>query len=223
MVSIAIDGPAGAGKSTVAKKIAKILKYVYVDTGSLYRAIAFYIIENKICIDDPKNIINSLHNIDIKIEYENSTQKINLNLKDVSDKIRTNEISMLASQISAIKEVRDFLLALQRNIAKQNNVVMDGRDIGTVILPFADIKIFLTASAKKRSIRRYRQLLSKGIKSTYNTVFKEILIRDKNDSNRSIAPLKPAKDSIIVDSTNLTLNESINKILNIILDYEQGR
>lgn len=214
MISIAIDGPAGAGKSTIAKEASKRLSYIYVDTGALYRAIAYYMIKNN--INENKFIVLSLKDIKIDLNFINGEQRVFLCGEDVSEKIRTPEISMNASKISAIPEVRNFLLDLQRNIAKNNNIIMDGRDIGTVVLPFADVKIFLTASIEKRARRRYIELVQKGILCDYDEVLKDMKKRDSDDSNRKTAPLKPADDAIIIDTSECSLEESIELILNTI-------
>ncbi len=214
MISIAIDGPAGAGKSTIAKELSKKLLYIYVDTGALYRAIGLYMIDNN--INNDKSAVSSLKNIKVNLEFIDKEQKVFLCGKDVSSKIRTPEVSMMASKVSAIPEVRSFLFDLQQNMAKQNNVIMDGRDIGTVVLPDANVKIFLTASLEKRAQRRYKDLLEKGIKCQYEEVLRDIIKRDEDDSNRKIAPLKPADDAIIIDTTEYSLKESIDLVLNTI-------
>ena len=216
MISIAIDGPAGAGKSTIAKEISKKLGYIYIDTGAMYRAIGLFVLEHNIETKDVKGVISLLPLIDLKIKFIDNTQRVFLNGEDVSDKIRQPEVSMAASDVSAIKEVRAFLLDLQKDMAVKNNVLMDGRDIGTVVLPNADVKIFLTASNEERAKRRYNQLKSQGKRITYQDVLDDIIKRDYNDSNRDIAPLKPADDAIIVNTTLDTLEESVNRILSII-------
>ncbi len=214
MISIAIDGPAGAGKSTIAKEASKRLSYIYVDTGALYRAIAYYMVRNNISGDE--FIVLYLKDIKIDLNFINGEQRVFLCGEDVSEKIRTPEISMNASKISAIPEVRNFLLDLQRNIAKNNNIIMDGRDIGTVVLPFADVKIFLTASIEKRAKRRYIELTQKGVLCNYDEVLKDMKKRDSDDSNRKTAPLRPANDAIIIDTSECSLDESIELILNTI-------
>ena len=214
MISIAIDGPAGAGKSTIAKAVSQKLSFIYVDTGALYRAIGLYVIQNGI-VDDA-NIIFSLKKIKVDLKFENGAQKILLCDEDVSETIRTPEVSMMASKVSALPEVREFLLDLQRNLAAKNNVIMDGRDIGTVILPNADVKIFLTASPEKRATRRYKELVDKGLQVTYDEVLNDIVKRDYDDSHRAVAPLTPASDSVFVDTSDYTLEESVNLVLNVI-------
>ncbi len=213
MINVAIDGPAGAGKSTIAKAAAKQLNYIYVDTGALYRTIALYFKRNNINIENA-DISSVLSGIDIKLSFDdNGEQRIILNNEDVSNLIRTPEISMLSSQVSQIPLVRNFLLETQRNIARSNNVIMDGRDIATVVLPNANVKIYLFASAEIRAHRRYLELLEKGENVDYNDVLSDLNRRDKEDKTRKIAPLKPADDAIMVDTTEYTLEESIEIIV----------
>lgn len=220
MYSVAIDGPSGAGKSTIARAAAKALGFIYVDTGALYRAIGYYIVKQGINTKDEQAVSQQLINIDISLKYDNKgKQQVILNNIDVSEYIRTPEISMAASNVSAIPKVREFLLDLQRNIAKNNNVIMDGRDIATVILPNADVKIFLTASAEKRAHRRYLELLEKGENVTEQEVLEDVKKRDYQDSHREIAPLMPSGTSIIVDTSELTLDESINTIIKIVKEH----
>lgn len=217
MIAIAIDGPAGAGKSTLAQKIAKELEFIYVDTGALYRAIGFSAINKTVNIKEADQLDKLLSQTKVEIKFINNEQRVFLNGEDVSDKIRTPEVSMMASDISALPKVRDFLLDLQRDMAKNNNVLMDGRDIGTVVLPDAQIKIFLTASANCRAKRRYDFLTNeKGMAVDFDEVLSDIETRDYNDSNRAVAPLKPAADSIIVDTSDEELKVSFDKILKII-------
>lgn len=216
-INVALDGPSGAGKSTIAKAAAKKLEYVYVDTGALYRSIALYLIEHKVDLDNIDDIKSSLSGIDLKLAYVDGSQRVMLCGKDVSDKIRTPEISMGASKVSAVPAVREFLFDLQQNIAKENNIIMDGRDIGTVVLPDADVKIYLTASAEERANRRFKELQEKGDKSTYDEVLADIKQRDYNDMHREIAPLKKADDAVEVDTTKLDLQESIDAIYNTVL------
>lgn len=218
MFSVAIDGPAGAGKSTVAKSLAKELKFIHVDTGALYRVIALFMIKTGIKYTNPKEVIANLAKINIEINFLDFHQRVILNQDDVTDLIRTPEVSKVASDVSSIKEVRQFLLNLQRNLTKEHNVIMDGRDIGTVILPNADVKIFLEASPEQRAKRRYKELVEKNINVSFDQVLQEIKVRDYNDSNRSVAPLKPAEDAITVDSTNLDLQDTINKIKQLIME-----
>lgn len=215
-IAIAIDGPAGAGKSTIAKLAAKELSFIYVDTGALYRAIGLSAQRNNIGSKDAEKILFMLENTKIELAFnEKGEQVVLLNGEDVSAYIRTPEISMYASDVSAIPEVRAFLLDLQRNMAKTNNVIMDGRDIGTVVLPDAKIKIFLTASAEVRAKRRYDELIEKGMDVKYDDILQDVITRDYNDSHREIAPLKPADDSVIVDTSDLNLEQSVEKLISI--------
>lgn len=217
MISIAIDGPAGAGKSTIAKAVAKQLEYIYVDTGALYRSIALNAINSGTNTDNEAEINELLSNTKVEIKFIDGEQRVFLNSQDVSDKIRTTEVSMMASKVSAIAAVRDFLLELQRGLARENNVIMDGRDIGTVVLPQAQVKIFLTASAQCRAKRRYKDYLAAGnTKESYEQILADIQQRDYNDSHRAVAPLKPAEDSVIVDTSDDTLEQSIEKITAVV-------
>lgn len=211
-VNIAIDGPAGAGKSTVAKGLAKKLGFIYVDTGALYRAIGVCAIRKGVDTKDADGVSSLLSDIKIELKFVDGVQRVFLNDEDVSEAIRTPDASMAASNVSAIPSVRAFLLDLQRDIAKKNNCLMDGRDIGTVVLPDAQIKIFMTADVEERAMRRYKELQEKGINDSYEQVLKEMKERDFQDSNRPIAPLKPAEDSTIFDSTGHTLEESIEEL-----------
>lgn len=217
-INVALDGPSGAGKSTIAKMLAKKLEYVYVDTGAMYRSIAYFVISNGADPQNEADVTPLLNQIDIKLAYVDGSQHVMLNGKDVSDKIRTPVISMGASKVSAIPAVREFLFDLQQNIAKENNIIMDGRDIGTVVLPNADVKIYLTASAEERANRRFKELQEKGDNSTYDEVLADIKQRDYNDINREIAPLKKADDAVEIDSTSLNLDESVEAIYKIIKD-----
>ena len=216
MINIAIDGPAGAGKSSVAKAVAKELGFIYVDTGALYRAVGVNALKNNIKTDDKEAVIAMLPDTKVELRYINGVQRVILNDEDVSETIRMPEASMAASNVSAIPEVRAFLLDLQHDMAEKNNVIMDGRDIGTVILPDAQYKFFLTATAKVRADRRFKELKEKGIDVDYNALLEEIIQRDYNDSHRATAPLKQADDAIFVDSSNMNLEESINHILSFI-------
>ena len=216
-ISIAIDGPAGVGKSTIAKMLAEELKYVYVDTGALYRAIAVFLSDCGISQDDlqEKRIADLIRDIRVEIRYEDGTQHVLVNGTDVTGRLRTQEISRMASVTSAIPCVREKLLDLQRELAEKYDVIMDGRDIGTVVLPQATLKLFLTASAYVRAKRRYDQLKESGIlgDETLSSIQKEIEERDYQDSHREIAPLKPADDAVIVDSSELSMEEEIRMIL----------
>jgi cytidylate kinase len=215
MINVAIDGPAGAGKSTVAKAVAKELGYIYVDTGALYRTIALNAVRNGV-IDDKQKIVALLKNTNVELKYNNGVQSVLLNGEDVSSLIRTPEISMYASTVSAIPEVRSFLLDLQRNIAKTNNVIMDGRDIATVVLPNAQVKIFLYATPECRAERRFKELVEKGEKVTFEEVLSDVNKRDYQDSHRDIAPLKPSEDSIMLDTSNFELQGSVNLVIKTI-------
>lgn len=215
-IAIAIDGPAGAGKSTIAKLCAKELEFIYVDTGALYRAIGLCAYRNNIGSKDADAILQMLKDIKVELAFNDKKEQIVLlNGEDVSGFIRTPEISMYASDVSAIPQVRAFLLELQRNMAKTNNVIMDGRDIGTVVLPDAQIKIFLTASPQVRAKRRFDELIEKGMDVNFDDILSDVITRDYNDSHRDIAPLKPADDSIIVDTSELNLEESVEKMISI--------
>ncbi|PWL45866.1 MAG: (d)CMP kinase [Clostridiales bacterium] len=216
MISIAIDGPSGAGKSTIAKAVSKKLGFIYVDTGALYRSIGLYVLNKGKDTANQMDVAALLPEINVQIRYVDGVQHVYLNEKDVSDDIRRPPVSMAASNVSAHPEVREFLLNLQRQFAKENNVVMDGRDIGTVVLPNADIKIFLTASSEERARRRYKELTEKGEKVEFEQIHEEIKQRDYNDSHRAIAPLKQADDAILVDTTECTLEESIDKLETVI-------
>lgn len=211
-INVAIDGPAGAGKSTVAKGVAKKLGYIYVDTGALYRAIGVHAMRNSVDTKDAEGVGALLDGIKVELKFVDGVQKVFLCDEDVSEAIRTPDASMAASNVSAIPAVRAFLLDLQRDIAGKNNCLMDGRDIGTVVLPDAQIKIFMTADVEERAMRRYRELQEKGINDSYEQVLSEMKERDFQDSNRPIAPLKPAEDSVIFDSTGHTLQQSIDEI-----------
>ena len=215
-INIALDGPSGAGKSTIAKAVAAKMQYVYVDTGAMYRAVACYMVTSGTDLDNTDEIIGKLKEISVKLEYKDGAQHVILNDEDVSDKIRTPEISMAASKTSAIPEVRTFLFDLQQNMAKENDIIMDGRDIGTVVLPNADVKIFLTASAKARAERRFKELQEKGDPSTFEEVLRDIEQRDYNDTHRETAPLKKADDAVEVDTTELDLQQSIDEICRVI-------
>lgn len=215
--AIAIDGPAGAGKSTISKEVAKKLGYIYVDTGALYRTVALAAKRNGVTPDETDKLKVLLDSIVVELAFdETKTQIVMLNGEDVSSLIRTPEISMLASSISAVPMVRAYLLDLQRNMAKKHNVIMDGRDIGTVVLPDAQVKIFLTASPQVRAKRRYDELILKGENVCFDEVLKDVITRDYNDSHREIAPLKPAKDSVLADTSEMDFQKSVELIISII-------
>ena len=213
MINVAIDGPAGAGKSTVARAAAAKLGYIYVDTGALYRAVGVYCLRNNITTNDADGVGVALKNIKVELKFIDGVQHVFLNGDDVSTEIRLPEASMAASNVSAIPAVRAFLFDLQRNIAANNNCIMDGRDIGTVVLPDAKVKIFLTADDEERAMRRYKELKEKGSDVTFQEVLDDLRVRDYNDSHREIAPLKPAEDSVIINTTGYTLEESIDMIV----------
>lgn len=213
---IALDGPSGAGKSTVAKSLAKRLGIIYVDTGALYRTIGLYVRNKGFARTDIANIIACLDEIKLGMEFIDGKQIITLNGKEIGDEIRTGEIAMYASAVSAVPEVRKFLLETQRKIALENSVVMDGRDIGTVIIPDAEVKIFMTASAEARAERRFLELKAKGEDCTYEGVLADIIERDKNDSTRKAAPCVPAQDAIHFDNSGLTVDQSVEKVIEII-------
>ena len=213
MYSIAIDGPAGSGKGTVAKGLANKLNFLYVDTGAMYRATGLYFIKNNISLDDEKSINDNLDKIDIKLKYKDNKTTVYLNQKDVSLEIRTEECSRAASKVGVYEKVRENLVRMQKEYAKTNNIVMEGRDIGTVVLPNANLKIYLTASCEERARRRYIEQKEKGLELTYEEVLKDIKERDYRDMHREISPLKQADDAILVDSTDMTIDEVINEIL----------
>ncbi|MCR4686988.1 MAG: (d)CMP kinase [Lachnospiraceae bacterium] len=214
-INIAIDGPAGAGKSTIAKLVAKEKGFIYVDTGAMYRAIALYLIRNNVALDDSESMVKFASQAEVSIKYVDGQQQVILNGEIVNGLIRTEEVSKMASVSSAVPEIRTMLLELQRKLARENDVVMDGRDIGTNILPNAQYKIFLTASAEERANRRYKELVERGEECDYEKIKADIIERDERDSNRATAPLKQAEDAILVDSSNMTIDE----VAKTIIDY----
>ncbi len=214
-MNIAIDGPAGAGKSTIARLAAKELGFIYVDTGAMYRAIALYLLDSKTDIEDKSAMQQALNNININIVYDKGVQHVFLNLQDVSAEIRSEKVGNMASKTSAKKEVRDKLLYLQRDIAKNNDVIMDGRDIGTNILPDAELKIYLTASADVRAKRRYDELRNSGEWPDLEKIKNDIIKRDEQDMNRDIAPLKQAEDAVLLDSSDLSIEEVVDRIVSL--------
>ncbi len=217
MFAIAIDGPAGAGKSTIARKVAAELSIIYVDTGAMYRAIGAYSIRKGVDTKDAPAVAALLPEISLELTYsEEQGQRIFLNGEDVSSEIRLPEMGMAASNVSAIPEVRAFLLEQQRGMAKRQSVIMDGRDIGTVVLPDAEVKIFLTASAEERARRRWKEFSEKGLPDTYEEILADVIRRDEQDMNRPIAPLKQADDAILLDSTALNFAETVEKVKEII-------
>lgn len=215
-MKIALDGPSGAGKSTVAKALAKRLGIIYVDTGALYRTIGLYVKRKGVDKGDTKGVITLLPEIDLNMQFIDGEQIITLNGERVGDNIRTGEIAMYASAVSAIPEVRAFLLNTQRDIASKNSVVMDGRDIGTVILPDAEVKVFMVASPEARARRRYLELIAKGEDCTLESVLEDIIERDKNDSTRKTAPCVPASDAVIFDNSDYDVEGSVDEVIRII-------
>ena len=216
ITNIAIDGPAGAGKSTIAKTASKELGFIYVDTGALYRTVGLNALRLGKDTKSAEEVVPTLEGLDVSLRFVDGEQRVFLGEEDVSTAIRQNEVSMAASNVSAIPKVREFLFDLQRDIAKKNNCIMDGRDIGTVVLPDAQIKIYLTASAEARADRRFKELTEKGQQVEYDVILKEIKERDYQDMNREIAPLKQADDAVLVDTTELTLPQSIEYMLKVI-------
>ncbi len=217
-IAIAIDGPAGAGKSTIAKRVSAEMGYIYVDTGALYRAVGFTAMQKGITLDAIEAVIGLLPQLQIAIRYVDGVQHVFVNELDVSDQIRTQEVAAYASKVSALPEVRQFLFDLQQQLARENNVVMDGRDIGTVVLPNADVKIYLTASVEERARRRYKELCEKGVAAELATIEAEIAQRDAQDMSRAVAPLKKAEDAVLVDSSDMTLEQSVDAIKAIIFE-----
>lgn len=216
-VAVALDGPAGAGKSSIARRAAKALDYIYVDTGALYRTIGLAASRLSVEPVDSAEIDELLGKITVELAFnDDGEQMVLLDGEDVSGFIRTPEASMMASKISAIPQVRAYLLDLQRDIAKKNNVIMDGRDIGTVVLPNAQVKIFLTASPEARAQRRYKELCEKGMDVKYEDILNDVITRDYNDSHRKTAPLKPAEGCVMVDTTELDFEQSVSKIISVI-------
>ncbi len=216
MISIAIDGPAGAGKSSISRKVSEKLGYIYVDTGALYRAIGLTLDTAGISPEQTEAIEKKLAETTIDIAFVDGEQRVLVNGNDVSGEIRTPKVSMLASAYSALPEVRAYLLGLQRGMAEKHNVIMDGRDIGTVVLPNAEVKIYLTASAETRADRRYKELCEKGVDAVYEDVLNEIKQRDYNDMHREVAPLKAADDAVTVDNSDCDLEQSVELLISVI-------
>ncbi len=217
IINVAIDGPAGAGKSTISKAAAAKLGYIYIDTGALYRTVGVNALRNGVDVKNADAVISTLtDDLIIELKFIDGEQRMFLGGEDVSSEIRTPEASMAASSVSAIPEVRKYLFDLQKNLAKNNNCIMDGRDIGTVVLPDADVKIFLTASPEARAKRRYLELIEKGMEARYEDVLADMIERDYNDSHRAIAPLKQADDAVLADTSELDLQQSIDLIISII-------
>jgi cytidylate kinase len=213
--NIAIDGPAGAGKSTIAKKIAKKLGFIYVDTGAMYRALALYFLRNHIQANDRESIEKACQNVDVTIEYKDGEQLVLLNGENVNGLIRTEEVGNMASASSVHKTVRLKLVELQQKLAKSANVVMDGREIGTFVLPNADLKIYMTASSKERARRRWAELKEKGIESDINEIEKDIIERDHRDMTREFAPLKQAEDAVLLDTSHMSIDEVVNTVIDL--------
>ncbi len=215
MYNIAIDGPAGAGKSTIAKMVAKKLDFIYVDTGAMYRAMALYFLRRGIAPQDEEQISKVCDDIQVSLEYENGEQKVLLNGENVNGLIRTEEVSMMTSDTSKYPAVRAKLLSLQQDLAKTKNVIMDGRDIGTCVLPNADLKVYLTASSAERARRRYLEQKERGIDCDLAQIEQDIIARDEQDMNREIAPLKQAEDAVYLDSSDLTIDQVVDKIIEL--------
>ena len=214
-INIAIDGPAGAGKSTIARLAAKKLGFIYVDTGAMYRAIALYLIWKEIDLNDEAALERALDRVKINIVYEKGVQHVFLNLQDVSAEIRSEKVSIMASKSSALLPVRNKLLDIQRDIAARNDVIMDGRDIGTNILPNAEVKIYLDASPDVRAKRRYDEMKNKGEKPDLESIKANIIARDEQDINRKLAPLKKADDAVLIDSSYMSIDEVVEKIIKL--------
>ena len=210
--NVAIDGPAGAGKSTIAKLVAKEKGYIYVDTGAMYRALAIHFLKTGIAPENTEKVIEACRDADVSIRYEDGAQQVYLNGENVTGMLRTEEVGNMASKTSAVPQVREKLLELQRTLAKENDVIMDGRDIGTNILPDADVKIYLTASVETRAKRRYDELKEKGEDCDLDQIAQDIKERDERDMNRETAPLKKADDAILVDNSHMTIPEVVSEI-----------
>lgn len=214
--NIAIDGPAGAGKSTIAKKLAKELGYIYVDTGAMYRAMAYHFLQNNIASDNESEIAKSCKNVDVSISYIDGEQQVLLNGQNISDKIRNEEVGNMASATSVYPVVRTKLVELQRQLASKENVIMDGRDIGTVVLPNANVKIYLTASSKVRAKRRFDELTAKGEDCNFGDIEKDIIDRDYRDMHRETSPLKQADDAILLDTSDMDIDQVVSRMKEII-------
>lgn len=213
--NIAIDGPAGAGKSTIAKQVAKEKGFIYVDTGAMYRGLAVHFLQNGIDPQDTKEIEEACRNAEVTIGYEDGNQQIYLNGENITSRLRREEVGNMASKSSAVPKVREKLLDLQRTLAAEKDVVMDGRDIGTNVLPRADVKVFLTADARTRAKRRYDELTAKGISCNLDEIESDIRERDERDMNRETAPLKQAEDAVLIDSSHMSIPEVVSKILSL--------
>ncbi|MCF2680447.1 (d)CMP kinase [Faecalicatena contorta] len=213
--NVAIDGPAGAGKSTIAKLVAKEKGFIYVDTGAMYRGLAVHFLDSGVDAENTEKIIEACKDVDVTICYENGMQQVYLNGKNITDRLRDEAVGNMASRSSAIPEVRAKLLDLQRNLARTQNVIMDGRDIGTCVLPDADVKVYLTASVETRAKRRYDELIQKGVSCDLKEIEKDIEQRDHRDMTRETAPLKQAEDAVLVDSSHMTIDEVVDAIVNL--------
>ena len=216
MIAVAIDGPSGAGKSTIARKVAGELGFLYIDTGALYRSIGYYVLKKDGDPEKKEDVEAALPGIRLELRHADGVQRVFLNGEDVSDQIRTPAVSMAASHVSAFPAVRAFLLELQRKMAREHNVIMDGRDIGTVVLPDAELKIFLTATPEDRARRRYEELVEKGEAVTFDEVLKDVIQRDYNDTHRDIAPLRQAEDAVLADTTGFELPQSVALIRSLV-------
>ena len=215
MKSIAIDGPAGAGKSTIARKVAEKLSFIYVDTGAMYRSMALYFIRHDIAAQDEEKIAAACPDIDVSITYQDGEQQVILNGENVNGLIRTEQVSMMTSDTSKYPVVREKLLSLQRGLAEKENVIMDGRDIGTCVLPNADVKIYLTARAAERARRRYKEQTERGVDCDIKEIERDIIARDEQDMNREVAPLRQAEDAVLVDSSDMTIDQVVDEIIRI--------
>lgn len=213
--NVAIDGPAGAGKSTIAKRVAKEKGYIYVDTGAMYRGLAIHFLNEGVSPEDTSSVVKALENADVRIGYEGGVQQIYLNGENITARLREEAVGNMASFTSSIPEVREKLLELQKKLAGEQDVIMDGRDIGTCVLPDADVKIFLTASVEKRAGRRYDELKEKGISCSLEEIEKDIRDRDERDSTREIAPLRKAEDAVLIDSSDMTIDEVVAAITDL--------
>ncbi|MCD7826714.1 MAG: (d)CMP kinase [Clostridiaceae bacterium] len=223
MASIAIDGPAGAGKSTIAKCVAKELGFIYVDTGAMYRSMALYFLRNQIPAGDEEKISEACRDITVSLAYENGEQQVLLNGENVNAFIRTEEVSRMTSDTSKYPKVREKLLSLQRDLAKEKDVIMDGRDIGTCVLPDADLKIYLTASSKERARRRYLEQRERGIACELDQIEKDIIARDEQDMNRAVAPLRQAEDAVLVDASDMTIREVVEKFISLYREVQRTK
>lgn len=215
MHNIAIDGPAGAGKSTIAKRVAKELGFIYVDTGAMYRSMALYFLRNNIAGDDEEAVSNACADITVSLDYKDGEQQVLLNGENVTSLIRTEEVSMMTSDTSKYAKVREKLVSLQRKLAQEKDVIMDGRDIGTCVLPDADLKIYLTASSEERARRRYKEQTERGIECSLSQIEKDIIARDEQDMNRDVSPLRQAEDAVLVDASDMTIEEVVAELIRL--------